>query len=233
MFTMGPPLWSGAITDPFFSNVVLLVHGNGTNGGTSFPDSSSYARAATVVGGVTTATDGAAFLGSSIKFIEGVAVNYVEFTAAAFLGSTTSAYTVECFVDLSAVVGSNSDANFLRLTTGASIFLELGTIFANTIGVRNPSGYQVSVADYLARMHIAVVRDAGTGNTRWYIGGVVQSTGPETPTTSDFDKIRIGSSPSAPASASDGGFISEIRVSTVARYTGSSFAPPVASFPNS
>lgn len=231
MFTMGPPIWGGALTDPLFSSVVLLVHGSGANGGTSFPDSSSYNRTPTVVGAVTTATDGAAFLGSSIKFIEGVAVNYVEYNASAFLGSTTSPYTFECFVDLSAVVGSNSDANFVRLTSGGSIFLELGTLFTNTIIVRNAGGYQVSVPNYLDRMHIAVVRVSG-GATSWYINGIYQTTGPTTPTTSDFDKIRIGSSASAPSSASDGGFISEIRITTAARYSGASFTVPAASFPN-
>lgn len=217
--------------DPFFSSVVLLVHGNGSNGGTSFQDSSSYARAATVVGAVTTATDAAAFLGSSIKFLETVAVNYVEFNAASFLGSTTSPYTVECFVDLSAVTGSNKDANFLKLTSGASTFLELGTLFTNTFVSRNTAGgYQYSVPDYLARTHMAVVRNS-SGVTAWYIDGVQQASVGQV-TNSDFDNIRIGSSPSSPSSASDGGFISEIRVSKVARYTGS-FTPPTASFPNS
>ncbi len=29
MFTMGPPLWAGANSDPYFANVVLLMHLNG------------------------------------------------------------------------------------------------------------------------------------------------------------------------------------------------------------
>lgn len=230
MWTRGPALCGSSEPDPFFSDVVLLVHGNGAAGGTSFPDASSFARTPTVVGGVVTNTDGAAFLGSSIQFSSGSPVNYVEYTAAAFLGSTTSPYTFECFVDLSSVVGSNSDANFVRLMSGATAFLELGTLFTNTIVVRNPSAYQVSVPDYLARMHIAVVRAAG-GVTSWFINGVVAAVGPTTPTTSDFDKIRIGNSAPTPAIASNGGFISEIRVTKAARYSGN-FTPPASSFPD-
>lgn len=34
-------------SDPYFSSVVLLVHADGTNGSTTFPDNSSYARTLT------------------------------------------------------------------------------------------------------------------------------------------------------------------------------------------
>ena len=40
----------GGATDPFFDQVTLLLHYNGTNGSTVFPDSSSLAHPMTPVG---------------------------------------------------------------------------------------------------------------------------------------------------------------------------------------
>lgn len=40
MFTAGPALWGGSLSDPYFSYVTTLLHGDGTNGSTSFPDNS-------------------------------------------------------------------------------------------------------------------------------------------------------------------------------------------------
>lgn len=212
--------------DPQFALVSLLAHGN------TFTDSSVNALSGVLVGGVSIAADSNAFLGSSISFTPGSPVNYVEFTKASFLGGTSQPYTIEFFVDLSSVIGSNSDASFIYFLSGATLVLAFGTLFVNTIQIRGTSGnYQVSVADYLARMHIAITRD-GSGNGAWYINGILQSPGPATGTTYDFDKVRIGNNASAPASASDGGFASEVRVTKAVRYT-SNFTPPTASFPNS
>ena len=42
--------------DPYFQNVSLLMHMDGTNGGATFTDSSNYAMVPTVVGGTVTST---------------------------------------------------------------------------------------------------------------------------------------------------------------------------------
>jgi hypothetical protein len=231
MWTRGPALYNSRETDPFYSSVVLLVHGNGANGGTAFPDSSPLALTATAVGGVTTATDANAFLGSSISFASGSPANYVEYSTGAFLGSTSSPFTVECFVDLSSVIGSgyvNGANNFLRLTSAGAKVLELATNFSNTLILSDTGNHQVSVANYLARMHIAVCRD-GSGAGAWYVNGVLQPAGPASSTTYDFDKIRIGNSSAYLATNSNGGFISEIRITKALRYTGA-FTPPTSSF---
>jgi hypothetical protein len=54
--------------DPDFSQVQLLIHGNGANNAQVFTDSSSYARAITVLGNTKTSTAQSVFGGSSIYF---------------------------------------------------------------------------------------------------------------------------------------------------------------------
>jgi hypothetical protein len=56
--------FSGLVGDPLWNYVVLLLHGEGTNGGTTFTDSSQYARSPTSSPGVVTDT-GNPYYGSS------------------------------------------------------------------------------------------------------------------------------------------------------------------------
>ena len=55
-------------SDPYFNNVVLLLHMNGANGGTTFTDSSSFARTVTTYGDAKTSTTQSKFNGSSGLF---------------------------------------------------------------------------------------------------------------------------------------------------------------------
>lgn len=59
-------------TDPDYSSVDLLLHGNGPNGGTSFPDSGPAARSVTSTGSNTTSTLQSIFNGSSILIAQGL-----------------------------------------------------------------------------------------------------------------------------------------------------------------
>lgn len=64
MFTWGPR--GGKKTDPYFGQVLLLLHGEGSNGSTTFIDSSSYNRTVTRIGLPVISTSTAAFGGASI-----------------------------------------------------------------------------------------------------------------------------------------------------------------------
>ncbi|HET7155702.1 MAG TPA: LamG domain-containing protein [Hyphomicrobiaceae bacterium] len=57
---------AGASGDPYFANVVLLLHADGSNGSTTFTDSSSYARTITGLGNAQISTAQSVFGGSSI-----------------------------------------------------------------------------------------------------------------------------------------------------------------------
>jgi hypothetical protein len=61
----------GGGSDPYFANVVLLVHGDGANGGTTFIDSSSYNRTPQFISDVTTSNEQTIFGQNTIKSVQG------------------------------------------------------------------------------------------------------------------------------------------------------------------
>jgi hypothetical protein len=222
---------SEAVTggDPYFNNVVLLVHGNGSAGGALFPDSSQYNHTPTVVGTPTTQPDAGAFLGSSISFSTS-GLNYVQYSMSNFLNADTDPYTVEFFVDLSSGDPS-ADADYLRLirpdTTRA---MEFGINFNAAFTAADVLQFQSSAPNVFTRQHMAFCRQVGSGGA-WFINGVYYTPGPGG-VNYNFDTVRIGNLRStAPMCA---GLISEIRITrNVVRYPGTaSFTPPSASFPN-
>ena len=58
----------GGATDPYFSNVSLLLHGDGTNGSTTIIDSSPLPKTVTAFGNAQISTAQSKFGGSSIAF---------------------------------------------------------------------------------------------------------------------------------------------------------------------
>lgn len=71
---------SGAVTgvgDPHFANVILLLHGEGSNGGTTITDSSSYAVVPTTNNGITTSTARSKFGTSSLVVATSKWIDYV------------------------------------------------------------------------------------------------------------------------------------------------------------
>lgn len=103
MIVNGGP-YRGAGGDPYFANVSLLLHGNGTNGGTSFPDSSSNAFTATPTGAAVTSTAQSVFGGSSMLF---PGSSYLTIPNAAPLDLAGAIdWTVEFFVYVPAATGN-------------------------------------------------------------------------------------------------------------------------------
>ena len=89
---------SGGVTDPYFANVVLLLHCNGANAGTTFTDSSSYARSMTAVGNAQTST--AVYKYGTASFL-GDGNDYVSAADAAELELGSGDFTIECFCNVS------------------------------------------------------------------------------------------------------------------------------------
>jgi len=83
-------------TDPDFASVVLLLHCNGSNGGTTFTDNSSYGRAMTANGNAQTSTAQSKFNGSSGLF-DG-AGDYLTASASSDFTFGTGDYTIESWV---------------------------------------------------------------------------------------------------------------------------------------
>lgn len=90
-------------TDPYFSSVVLLAHMNGTNGGTTFTDSSSSAKTLTRRGNAQTSTAQSKFNGSSGSFDgTGDAVTTPDSPDFTFNGN----FTIELFLRINTTSGA-------------------------------------------------------------------------------------------------------------------------------
>lgn len=83
--------------DPYFSSVSLLLHGTGSNGGTSFPDSSSHHYTATPSGAAQTSTAQYPYGSGSSMLFDGSSA-YLTIPSAAPLNLQASNFTVEGWV---------------------------------------------------------------------------------------------------------------------------------------
>ena len=209
--------------DPYFSNVSLLLHMNGVDLGTSFPDNSFNNYTVTPVGSAKTSTA------------------QVKFGTASFLTTALSTY-LTVHTDNTPFAFGTGDFTvefWLRLTATGAIqdLLSLpGTsnrIATNgTTGIRYYTGNTVRIESTTigtnAWAHIAVARALGV--TRMFINGTVQTTtfADTTNYTSSGALCQIGGS----VGTATNGNIDDFRVTKgFCRYT-TSFTAPISQFPD-
>lgn len=220
------------LTDPYFSNVSLLLHMNGTNGSTTFIDNSPVPKTITPSGSAQISTAQSKFGGGSGLFTNGNSAlscsglsSLNQFVASGQVG------TIECWIRFN---NFNSPRNFIFgcygtgeqgwtvdiNSSGTGIAFAQNTTLNNTLSI-SPLSINVWY-------HFAVVN---TGTIiQVYING--QSVG----STSNYSVInatqdfRIGARRGTELPLT--GYINEFRVTEgVARYT-SNFTPPTQAFPN-
>ncbi|WGL30753.1 concanavalin A-like lectin/glucanase superfamily [Synechococcus phage S-CRES3] len=227
--------------DPDFANVSLLLHGNGTDGGTVFTDSSSGGYAiSSYDGGTTTSTTQIKYGSASLLF---TGTSNIQVTGTAnsqtVAGFGANDFTVEFWAYPTA---STSNAGCVAYgnssSSSPSFFIGLGTIggsenmyFYYSLDGTNSTLVSGTVAKTLlnAWSHCAVTRQGGT--LRGFVDG-----------TEVFNTTISGSIAAQPTStvkfgrgnsANFTGHLDDIRVTKgVARYTGA-FTPPAAEFPDS
>jgi hypothetical protein len=208
--------------DPFFNNVSLLLHGDGTNGSTTIFDSSSSPKAVTAVGDAQISTAQSKFGGSSIAF-DGNG-DYLTVTASSDFNFATGDYTIEAWIypasttfGVYATGGGGSRDQFVF--ANSTCFWD----YPSTFGF---SG--ISSGDLNQWSHVVVCR-AGTTN-RFFKNGIEAF--------SWQSSASIGSAVVTPyiGRRTDGfyqanGYIDELRITKgIARYT-ANFTPPTAPFP--
>lgn len=162
-------LVAGADVDPYFTDVSLLLHFNGANAGTSFPDNSLNNYTINVTGSATTSTaqfkfGTASLLGASNAYLTVGADN----SAWAF---GTGDFTIEFWIRPTAFTAQQNLINFSNLASAAFILSTSGTFQY----ILNSSARITSTAISLNTWyHVAICRVSGS--TRMFVNGVVQST---------------------------------------------------------
>lgn len=236
-------------TDPYFGDVVLLVHGTGAPGSTSFTDSSSFAHAITTMGNAQVAltagwgSGAASFDGTGDGLRTG---NGTALWTAPLSPTNTSPYTIECWAYFNSI---NRTQVLIAIDTGVGGQLfrlqqngddELQYSFDGSLSQQlNTTGADITPA---TPVFIVVDKDS-TGTMRIYVtnsvNGAVTMRAKDTPADSVLlnivDPISIGSR--GLSGSSFDGLIWDARITRgISRYGDvygdASFSPPTRQFPD-
>lgn len=213
--------WPAPDIDPSFANVSLLLHMNGTNGSTTFTDSSVTPKTVTP-SSTEISTTQSKFGGASASFTGG----HLAISDSSGFGFGTGDFTVEFWLYYT---GGNGYVFFWNNNPGFGLYIGYG-LNNNTKQPWLWDGGNVlttstAVTDN-AWQHHAVVRSGG--DISIYLDGTLLNSGAFTNDLGTSRPFRIGDN--GQGSQATSGYIDEFRVTKgVARYT-SAFDPPTAPF---
>ena len=211
--------------DPFFSNVSLLLHGNGANGSTTIIDSSPSPKTVTAFGNAQISTTDPKYGTGSLLF-DGTG-DYFQTSADASLAFETDNFTVECWCNPTVI--SQNDGLFTFGGQSSGLFVAL--FQSNwTIGTAGSNGTSMgsAAADLNTWRHVAVTR-SGT-SLRLFVDGTQKGSTLTSSTNLTDNQLKIGYYYSDTFGFI--GKIDEFRITKgIARYT-ANFTPPTAPFPD-
>jgi hypothetical protein len=228
------PFWyTGA--DPYFANVVLLLHCDGVNGATTLTDASPAHRSVTCNGNQHLTTAQFKFGTASLDCVQTGNGRASAADSADWLFGAGQ-FTVECFVrptlalsgvrGLVAQFGGSTDLGWFFGFNGNTL-----NFFYSTTGTDNPvvTGAYTPTLNQWA--HVAADRDA-SNVLRVYADGVVIASSTVSATLFNSSRVLSISNDDNGTRALTGQ-IDEVRITKgVARY-GGAFTPPSAPFPDS
>jgi hypothetical protein len=213
----------GPNDDPYWSDVSLLLHMDGSNGSTTFTDSSGTPKTITVNGNAQISTAQSKFGGAS-GYFDGTG-DYLE---VASLSLDLQDFTIECWVRLGAITdcaifnqgNSDSTGSFCLAVNSANgrlyLYADSNSRFSSTASLSTGTW-----------SHVALTRQ-GT-DYKLFIDGALDGsyTGTHNHSNTPF-KIANGFGGIAQLN----GYLDDLRITKgVARYT-ANFTPPTAAFPN-
>lgn len=213
-------------TDPYFSNVSLLLKADGANGGTTFTDSSPNAFAVSRAGNTVISTAQSKFGGSSAYFDGSSGLYLADNNAFTF----DADFTIEAWVYLTNTNGWrsiishwNTPSFTFRVDNGRPyLAYRIGGIDVGRTGTST----LVSANTWT---HVAVTRSGST--IRFFVNGVQDAStftaaGPLANSTNRVDVGSFSNNGALNNSYSLAGYIDDLRVTKgVARYT-ENFTPP-------
>ena len=212
----------------------LLCHFNGTSGQTMLLDSSRNGIALTAVGTAAISTTQSEFGGSALHVVA-TGGNYASIASTAALPLGSGPFTVECwvYIDEASLSGNQtilSNLTSTSTTNAWSVYVPaLGGIrIATTGGNVVVTGNAVVLVKTWT--HIAWVRDASNVNYI-FAAGVQQATASNSNNYNLVGTAYIGHDATGGASAIGDitGYLNEVRLSNVARWT-ANFTAPVRSY---
>lgn len=215
--------------DPFYGNVSLLLHMDGTSGSTSFPDNSPSPKTITAAGGAQVNTSIVKFGTGSVALNGGAELQLP--SSSDFI--LTGDFTIECWIYTTApgtsqvVFGSNLGG----LAINHQIqFYQSG----NNTGLFNGSGWNSLplIGTSANTWYFMVYQRQGTTLSIYQDGQSLGSLPPDSPpATYNFSTGGVGALVGYALSKFQG-YIDEVRITKgVARYS-SNFTPPTAPFPD-
>ena len=217
--------------DPYFSNVSLLLHGDGANGSTTIVDSSPSPKTVTAVGNAQISTAQSKFGGSSIAF-DGNG-DYINSPSHPDFTFGTGDFTIELFTRFSQI---KDQCLYDTLAFGAP-----GSRFTGFAWVMQASGrlnlfhfnqFRLQSSAVLSTntwYHLVLYRSGSTFG--YFIDGQSDATTSLSPNFTD-SHFTCGVVANNPTTYLLNGNVDEYRITKgVARYT-SNFTPPTAPFPD-
>jgi hypothetical protein len=225
-------------TDPFFSNVSLLLHGYGANNSTTITDSSPSPKTATAVHGAKIVTGVADPFGNTARGVMAFTDNSSIRLPPSSVWDLPGDFTIEMWSNQGAAAGdfatmfeygstsNNVDQGVLMRTGDSRIFLpNTSTVLASSVQYTQGSW-----------IHWALVRNGSTVNAYRHGTSIASSTVTVTLTASGLGSlgtggIWLGDSVHSPNRGWNG-YLADLRVTKgIARYT-ANFTPPTAPFPD-
>jgi hypothetical protein len=218
---IGAVVDSEGVPEPDYPNVSLLLHGDGTNGSTSIIDSSPSPKTVTAVGNAQISTAQSKFGGASIAF-DGTG-DYLDVVSSSVFDFGSGNFTIEWWQKIPSTTTRYSILNWK--TGDSSINIGNGVFQMYVGGGMNVAG-NVAVTYTTDWQHVAFVRSNGI--VTFYLDGVSKSNNLANLSAYVFTPsgIEIGKSAILP---NLNGYIDDLRITTVARYT-ANFTPPTAPF---
>jgi hypothetical protein len=228
--------------DQFWENTQVLLHFDGSDGSTSFPNSGNFNTTFTALNGAEIDTSQSKFGGASV-IVPGSPVSGVYSTYGSELSLGSGDYTIEFFY-YSATGNTETYESIVYIGNASSESLALRTSNAG-FGYRlqlvwNGGGVFADVVAYSIQKstlqnkwtHIAVVANSGT--MRLFVGGVEYAVDTSTFATGTSAQRTISGNCAAIVGFNSGNTfqVDEFRYTVgVARYT-TNFTPPTEAFPD-
>ena len=225
--------WAGNVAayetrrDRYFASVEILLHMEGTDGGTTFTDVKGHTVTSSG-SGITTSTTAPKFGSSSLSSVSLGATDRL--MVAGIVPPGTGDFTVEAWVKLvsdplgrnwviAGIAKTGPNISF-SINNGVLRFVDpsTGTSFSGSTSLTPGIWY-----------HVAFVRSGA--NRTLFLNGIIDGTASAVSSDYDITDMAICNHYTTPSTTPFNGFIDEFRYTRIARYT-SSFTPPSAAYPD-